>query len=301
MKWTIRELIRTTSEYLQKKGIDEPRLTTELLLSHALAMKRVELYLNFDKPLRAHELDTFREFIKRRLANEPVQYIIGNTGFMGIEITTSEGVFIPRQETEVLVSVVKLWLEDRELENFILFDVGTGTGAIAIALARFFRGAKVFASDFSEIALGCARENASAQDLIDRITFLSGDLLQPFAGVGQADAIVSNPPYVPAEEIERLPEIVKREPVEALIGGREGLETIEKLIEASPVHLKAGGLLAFEIGINQAAPVTELLKGNGNFAHIKLVPDLRGIKRVATATLKTGSDPVFHLQNSPSR
>ncbi len=283
MKWTIRELIRTTADYLRKKGIDEPRLTTELLLSHSLGIKRVELYLNFDKPLTARDLDTFREFIKRRLVHEPVQFIIGNTGFMGLEIATREGVFIPRQETEILVSAVKLWLEDRGLEECILYDIGTGTGAIAISLAHFFPKVKIFASDISEIALRCARENALMRNLTEPITFLSGDLLEPFAEIENADIIVSNPPYIAAHEIEHLPEIVKREPIEALIAGKEGLDIIQKLIEATPSHLKPEGLLAFEIGINQAEPATKLLESDGRYEKIRLVPDLRGIKRIATA------------------
>jgi release factor glutamine methyltransferase len=286
MKWTIRELIRTTTDYLRKKGIDEPRLTTELLLAHSLAIKRVELYLNFDKPLSDHELDTFREFIKRRLTHEPVQYIIGSTGFMGIEIATGEGVFIPRQETEILVSVVKLWLEDRGYEKFVLYDIGTGTGAIAIAIGHHFPGARIFASDISEIALRFARKNTSLKGLSGRITFFAGGLLEPFSGVENADVIVSNPPYVSAREIEQLPEIVKREPIEALIAGKEGLDIIQKLIESAHPSLKPGALLAFEIGINQAEPVVSLLERSGHYEHIQLVPDLRGIKRVATALRK---------------
>jgi release factor glutamine methyltransferase len=283
MKWTIRELIKTTTDYLRKKGIDEPRLTTELLLAHSLAMKRVELYLNFDKPLGDGELDTFREFIKRRLAHEPAQYIIGTTGFMGLEIATTEGVFIPRQETEILVSVVKLWLEDRGLEEYTLYDIGTGTGAIALALAHFFPKATIFASDISEIALECAQKNADLRGLSEQITFLFGSLLQPYVEIEKADVIVSNPPYIPAQGIEHLPEIVKREPIEALIAGKEGLEIIQKLVRATQSFLKPAGLLAFEIGIDQAESVTALLEQNGNYGNIKLVSDLRGIKRVATA------------------
>jgi release factor glutamine methyltransferase len=283
MKWTIRELTRTTTDYLRKKGVDEPRLTTELLLAHSLRMKRVELYLNFDKPLSDGELDTFRDFIKRRLAHEPVQYIIGTAGFMGLEIATHEGVFIPRQETEILVSVVKLWLEDRNLKEFVLYDIGTGTGAIALALAHSFPQSTLFASDISEIALECARKNAERQGFSKRITFLAGNLFHPYVQIEKADVIVSNPPYIPAEGIECLPEIVKREPIEALIAGKEGLEIIQKLIQGTPSYLKPEGLLAFEIGIDQAEPVTALLKQNGNYGNTKLVPDLRGIKRVATA------------------
>lgn len=283
MKWTIRELIRTTADYLGKKGIDEPRLTTELLLAHSLSLKRVELYLNFDKPLSDGELDTFREYIKRRLAHEPVQYIIGSTGFMGLEIKTGEGVFIPRQETEILVSVVKLWLEDRGLDRIILYDIGTGTGAIALSIAQCFKNARIYASDISDIALECARKNASSLDLSRRITFLAGNLLQPYAELEKANVIVSNPPYIPAREIECLPAIVKREPIEALIAGREGLDIIQKLIEEAAPALEPDGLLAFEIGINQAEPVISMLEVNGNYRNIKMVPDLRGIKRVATA------------------
>jgi release factor glutamine methyltransferase len=280
MKWTIRELIKTTTDYLRKKGIDEPRLTTELLLSHSLGMKRVELYLNFDKPLSDDELDTFREFIKRRLAHEPVQYIVGSTGFMGLEFETKEGAFIPRQETEILVSVVKLWVESRNLSDFVLYDIGTGTGAIAISIAHFFPKARIYASDISEIAIECARRNASLSGAENRITFLAGNLFLPFAGIEKADVIASNPPYIPAAQIEQLPEIVKREPIEALIAGKDGLDVIGRLVEAAGEYLQPQGLLAFEIGINQAEPIASLLE-KANYENIKFVPDLRGIKRVA--------------------
>ncbi|MCK4574787.1 peptide chain release factor N(5)-glutamine methyltransferase, partial [candidate division WOR-3 bacterium] len=279
----VKELIKTTANYLRKKCIDEPRLTTELLLAHALEMKRVSLYLNFDKPLREEELSTFRNFIKRRLANEPVQYITGLTGFMGLDIETKKGVFIPRQETEILVSEVKNWLEKQGFEKFVLYDIGTGTGAIAISFAQFFNNAHIFASDISEVAIKCAHQNTEKHNFGERVTFLSGDLFSPFVNVEKADIIVSNPPYISIDEIANLPDVVKKEPMESLDGGKDGLHFIGKIIEDAKNFLKPNGLLAIEIGINQAESVKNLFEQEDTYEDLRIIPDLRGIKRVATA------------------
>ena len=288
MKWTVKELIKTTANYLRKKCIDEPRLTTELLLAHALEMKRVSLYLNFDKPLREEELSAFRNFIKRRLANEPVQYITGLTGFMGLDIETKKGVFIPRQETEILVSEVKNWLEKQKFEKFILYDIGTGTGAIAISFAQFFNNVHIFASDISDVAIKCAHQNTEKHNFGERVTFLSGDLFSPFVDVEKADIIVSNPPYIPTDEIANLPEIVKKEPMESLDGGKDGLHFIEKIIEEAKNFLKPNGLLAIEIGINQSESVKNLFEQENTYEDLRIIPDLRGIKRVVRAQRKKG-------------
>lgn len=282
MKWTIKELIDTSTDFLRKKGIDEARLTTEILLAHALNMKRVSLYLNFDKPIHDDERSIFREYIKRRIANEPVQYITGETGFMGLEIEIDKGVFIPRQETELLVSEVKKVLEEKEKEDFVFYDVGTGTGAIAISMAKFFSHGKIYASDISEEALECARKNILAHSFEERINLLSGDLFESFREVESADVIVSNPPYVPEDEIDKLPEIVKKEPHEALDGGEEGLEIIKRIITETKNFIKSGGILGFEIGIDQSEPVERLISNEKEYKNTKIVPDFRGIKRVVT-------------------
>ncbi len=283
MKWTIRSLIKTTTDFLRERVIEEPRLTTELLLAHALDMKRVSLYLSFDKPIRKDELSRFRTLVKRRLAHEPVQYIIGSTGFMGLDIGTRKEVFIPRQETEILVSIVKLWIESNDLDTFELYDIGTGTGAIALFFAHSFSNVKVYVSDISECALECARENAKNLNVEARITFIAGDLLEPFKKAQKADIIISNPPYIPSADVQNLPEIVKREPREALDGGKDGLFFIGKIINEAKEYLKPEGLLALEIGNNQSEQVKELFSRENVYKNITIVPDLRGIKRVATA------------------
>ncbi|MCK4233855.1 peptide chain release factor N(5)-glutamine methyltransferase, partial [candidate division WOR-3 bacterium] len=274
MKWTVKELIKTTANFLRKKGIDEPRLTTELLLAHALEMKRVSLYLNFDKPLREEELSMFRNFIKRRLVNEPVQYITGLTGFMGLVIETNEGVFIPRQETEILISEVKNLIEKQGFEKFVLYDIGTGTGAIAISFAQFFNNAHIFASDISEVAIKCAHQNTKKHNFGERVTFLSGDLFSPFVDVEKADIIVSNPPYIPTDEIANLPDVVKKEPMESLDGGKDGLYFIGKIIEDAKNFLKPNGLLALEIGINQSESVKNLFEQENTYEDLRIIPDL---------------------------
>ncbi|TES89703.1 MAG: peptide chain release factor N(5)-glutamine methyltransferase [Candidatus Cloacimonadota bacterium] len=283
MRWTVKELIKTTSDYLRKKEIDEPRLTTEILLAHTLNMKRVSLYLNFDKPVKEEELSIFRNLIKRRLADEPVQYITGKTGFMGFEIEIKEGVFIPRQETEILVSEVKNWLNENSSKDFVLYDIGTGTGAICLSIAKFFKDAQIYASDVSEVALECAKGNSIAYNMEGRINFLSGDLFEPFKELKKADVIVSNPPYIPTEELKTLPLIVKKEPAEAIDGGKDGLYFVERIIREAKDYLKPGGLLAIEIGISESEPVKKLFEMGSKYKDLNIVPDLRGIKRVVTA------------------
>lgn len=282
MKWTIRKLIKTSTDFLRKKGIDEARLTTEILLAHALNMKRVSLYLNFDKPVQDSERSVFREYVKRRIDNEPVQYITGKTGFMGLEIEIDEGVFIPRQETELLISEVKKLLKEKEKEGFDFYDIGTGTGAIAISLAKYFPDSRIYASDISEQALECARKNIVAHSFEDRITLLSGDLFEPFREIEPVDVIVSNPPYVAEDEIDGLPEVVKKEPQEALDGGRKGLEIIKRIITEAEKFLVSGGILGLEIGINQSEPVARFIEQENEYENTEIVPDFRGIKRVVT-------------------
>jgi release factor glutamine methyltransferase len=286
MKWTIRGLIKTTTDFFRKKNIDEPRLTTELLLSHALGIKRVTLYLDFDKPLQEKELSVLRGYVKRRLAHEPVQYITGETGFMGIRIEVQKGVFIPRQETEILASEVKNWIDTKDSVSHSIFEIGTGTGALSLYLAKECENCHIRASDISEDALTCAQKNIENHGFNEKITLVKGDLFEPFKDSEKADIIVSNPPYIPTLQIETLPEVVKQEPREALDGGDDGLEFIKRLIAESPPHLKPDGFLAFEIGIHQATSVRELLEKEKVYTDITVIQDLRGIKRVVTAKTK---------------
>jgi len=286
MKWTVKELIKTTADYLRKKKIDEPRLTTELLLAHTLKTERVSLYLNFDKPVSEMELSIFRDVIKRRISNEPVQYITGKTGFMGLEIETSQGVFIPRQETEILVSEVKNWIEKLPHKEIVIYDIGTGTGAISLSLANFFENIRIYASDISDVALECARKNCTKHNMEGRISFLSGNLFEPYNEMGKANVIVSNPPYIPTEEMETLSAVIRKEPQEAIDGGKDGLHFIRKIIKEANNYLVPNGLLALEIGINQSKQVETLFEMENAYEEIRIIPDLRGIKRVITATTK---------------
>lgn len=262
--------------------MDEPRLTTELLLAHTLNMKRISLYLNFDRPLSEEELSSFRNLIKRRLNNEPVQYITEKTEFMGYEIETPTGVFIPRQETEILVYIVKNWIDREKLTNFILYDIGTGTGAIAIFFAAQYSQAKIYASDISRDAVVCAKRNIERNKLSGRIVVLTGNLLYPFKDTEKADVIISNPPYIPTSELNDLPEIVKKEPREALDGGEKGLNFIERIIKEAREFLKPNGLLAIEMGINQSKAVRNIFERSKAYKSLQTFSDLRGIKRVHT-------------------
>lgn len=282
-KWTVKELIKVTTDYLNKKSIDEPRLTTEILLAHSLNIKRVSLYLNFDQPLTDKELSIFRGYIRRRMAHEPVQYITGKTGFMGLDLETKKGAFIPRQETEILVSETKKWIEANKSNEFILFEIGTGTGAISIFFAKRFENIKIYASDISDIALECAKSNIINNHLDKKIFLLTGEVLEPFGENEKADVLISNPPYIPSSELEKLPEIVKQEPKESLDGGDDGLKFIKRIIHEAKDFLKPKSFIALEIGINQAESVKQLFEEEKSYKNIKIIPDLRGIKRVATA------------------
>ncbi len=282
-KWTVKELIKVTTDYLRKKSIDEPRLTTEILLAHTLNLKRVSLYLNFNQPITHKELSIFRDYIKRRLDDEPVQYIIGRSGFMGFDIETKKGVFIPRQETEILVSETKKWIEANKSGKFILFEIGTGTGAISIFFAKRFENMEIYASDISEIAFECAKTNSMNYHLDEKIFLLTGQVLEPFKNKEKANVLISNPPYIPSSELEKLPEIVKQEPREAFDGGDDGLKFIKRIIHEANDFLKPRSFIALEIGIDQAENVKQLFEKEKSYKDIRIIPDLRGIKRVATA------------------
>jgi len=282
-KWTVKELIKVTTDYLNKKSIDEPRLTTEILLAYSLNIKRVSLYLNFDQPLTDKELSIFREYIRRRIAHEPVQYITGKTGFMGLDLETKKEVFIPRQETEILVWEVKKWIDGNVSRELVLFEIGTGTGAIAIFFAKTFENVKIYASDISEAAIECAKTNIINNHLDEKIFLLTGQVFEPFKEKEKADVLISNPPYIPSSEIDKLPEIVKQEPREALDGGDDGLKFIKRIIHEANDFLKPQSFIALEIGINQAESVKQLFEKEKSYKNVRIIPDLRGIKRVATA------------------
>ncbi len=249
--WQIKELLRVSTDYLKEKGIENPRLNAEVLLAHQLGLERVGLYLDWDRPLTQAELAGYRSLIRRRIDREPLQYITGNQEFWSLDFRVDRRVLIPRPETEVLVEEALRLAQDMEGERrpLLVLDLGTGCGAIAIALARELPLADLWATDISGDALSVARRNAEAHRLLDKITFLQGDLWEPFQGAPQTfDIIVSNPPYVSTKEYDALPrEVHDHEPREALDGGTEGMYFLEKIIRGAPLFLNRGGWIILEM------------------------------------------------------
>jgi release factor glutamine methyltransferase len=256
---TVLEAIQKSTEFLTKKGVESPRLQTELLLAHLLKMPRMKLYLNFDRVLSAPETDGLRELIKRRGQREPLQHIVGSTSFCGYEIAVSRHALIPRPETEMLAELGWKFLLERQTPTAL--DFGTGTGCIAIALAAKCPNAKITALDISADALALAKQNALQNKVAERIEFLLGDGFAAVAAGIQFDLLISNPPYIAAAEIETLdPEVKDFDPRGALDGGADGLDFYRRLaVEAKP-FLKVDGKIMLEFGDGQADDIKKILE-----------------------------------------
>jgi release factor glutamine methyltransferase len=279
------DVINKTTPFFEARGVENPRLNVELLLSHVLKKKRLELYLEFERELDEQTLEKLRELVKRRAAGEPIQYITGTTEFFGLEFFVDKRVLIPRPETEILVAEVLQELKNRGKILQKIVDVGTGSGAIAVALAKNLpENAEIFALDVSADALEVAKSNAKKHGVEKNVRFLKSDLLQNLPSDLRADAIVTNPPYIATEELASLPkEVGAFEPKAALVGGSRGLEVIGRLVAQSHAILARGeGFLALEIGAGQAADVAQILAEHG-FNVAKIVKDLAGHERVVVA------------------
>ncbi|MFC1532782.1 peptide chain release factor N(5)-glutamine methyltransferase [Thermodesulfobacteriota bacterium] len=287
-KWIIKDLLEVTTDYLKEKNIDTPRLCAEILLAHLLNISRVNLYLNIDQPLNEREISDYRSLIKRRLNREPTQYISGRQEFWSLEFVVSPQVLIPRPESELLVEqVVSICRGEKNIDNPspIILDLGTGSGAIAISLARELQGATICASDISKGALDLARLNSRKHGMESRIRFFQGDLFQPFKNQSfKFDVIVSNPPYIASEDYESLPpEVRDYEPRLALDGHREGLFFIEKIINQGADFLKPGGWLLIEMDPGQTLRALDLLEESGKYMEKKRVEDYSHNYRVVMA------------------
>lgn len=277
---TVLEIIKRTTDFLAGRGIESPRLNAELLIGHALERKRMQLYLEFERPLTEAELEKIRPLVRRRAQHEPLQYIVGETEFHGLKLKVDRRALIPRPETEQLVEQVGL--AAAALAPTRILDLGTGSGAIALALAKLFPAAAVTAVDRSEDALALARENAAAAGLSDRMTFIASDW---FAAVpAQAfEIIVSNPPYLSAEETAQTsPEVRGFEPVSALTAGDDGFADLASIISEAPRFLAPGGLLALETGIAQHARLI-VLAAKAGFVRVESQQDLSGRDRFVLA------------------
>jgi release factor glutamine methyltransferase len=264
---TVLEILNRTKVFFEKKGIPDARLDAEYIISHGLQMKsRMDIYLNFEKPLTDAELDVLRQMVARRANREPLQHIIGDTSFRGFIIKCDPRALIPRPETESLVDMAKERLKG--VENPFIVEVGTGTAAISIACAKEIAGAKVLATDISEEALSLARENATANGIGEgaegaNLSFAQGDLLDAVTAdaiakaAGNADqkidCLIANLPYIPDGEKGKLqPEVDKFDPELALYGGPDGLTLVRKMLQQTEGKLSAGASILLEIGSEQA-------------------------------------------------
>ena len=267
--WTISKLLNWVTGYLTDKGIDSPRLSAELLLSHVLELKRIELYTQFDKPVGKPELDKLRELVKRAGENEPIAYLVGKTEFYSMEIDVTPDCLIPRPETELLVQRAIEFLRTRHGIQSVC-DLCTGSGCIAAAIAKNYPDVRIIATDICDAALAVAATNIQKHQLQERITLLSGDLFEPIIpqlDTGQFDLIVCNPPYVSSSEYEKLDKNVKDyEPRLALFAGEDGLDIYRRIIEKVEKFLNTDAALILEIGYDQGPAMKEMLERTDIFA-----------------------------------
>jgi release factor glutamine methyltransferase len=279
--WTISKTLDWTTQYFKKFNIEWPHLEAEILLAHALDLKRIGLYTNYERILTTEDLSGFKKLIQRRSKHEPIAYITGNQPFMSLDFYVDRSVLIPRPETEKLVEVVIDLVKSRTAPRtpFLAADIGTGSGAIAVSLAKYLSDIKVIGIDSSSDAIKIAQKNAERHKVNDRCQFIAGDMLDPLETTNKFDLILSNPPYIPTADIDTLqPDVKDYEPKEALDGGENGLLYIKKLIQESPKYLKEDGHLIFEFGIKQADNIMELTKDN--FEETKIIKDSSGVERL---------------------
>lgn len=265
--WTVLDLLRWTTRHFAERGIDTARLDAELLLAHALGCERLRLYVDFDKPIGEAERARFRELVRARAADRvPVSILLGRREFWSLDLAVTREVLTPRPETETLVAAALDALPDREAEWRVL-DVGTGSGAIALAIASERPKARVTASDVSAAALAVARGNAEALGLAERVRFVEGSLFAPVADALAAgvrfDAVVSNPPYVARRDAASLPPELRHEPEQALFAGEDGTDLLRALAAEVAAALAPGGFAAFELDPRQAERVAGWLAEGG--------------------------------------
>ncbi len=276
-------MIRWTTERFQREGLATPRLDAEVLLSAALKVDRVGLYTHFDQPLLPEELTRFKEMIRRRLKREPVAYIVGWREFWSLSFKVTRDVLIPRPETEVLVSEALALIPSISKGNHELqvLEIGTGSGAVSIALAKELAAGSITATDVSEKALAVAEENAVTNGVRESIRFLKGDLFSPLKSGERFHLIVTNPPYISREEWSDLvPEVRDFEPTLALDGGKDGLDFYRRALSQISEFLSPGGWFLGEIGKGQEEKIIVIAGQNPAFEDFAFVPDLAGIKRV---------------------
>jgi len=280
-------------EAFTKMGLDSPRLCAEILLAHVIGCDRLRLYMDQDRPASPLELEQLRDLTRRALAHEPVQYLTREAWFFGLPLGVDQRVLIPRPATETLVGHVLQHARathasggDRG-EGMLIADVCTGSGCVAVALAKHLPGARLIATDISAEALELAKHNARRHGVADRVEFVCGDLIQalrahPVAGSDDSlDYLVSNPPYIPDEEWRDVPPNVKNhEPERALRGGEDGLDLVRVIFEEGPPLVRPGGLLLVEVAASRAAEARDMLAARAHMEDVDVLRDIEGLDRV---------------------
>lgn len=287
--WTISRLLSWTREHFESRGLDEPRLSAELLLAKALDCQKIQLYTRFHETPSNEQRTAFRELVKAAADHHPIAYLIGHKEFYSLDFIVTPDVLIPRPETELLVEQALAWCDAHPQKAYRLLDIGTGSGCLAVTITKRNPAIQTVATDISEAALCIARQNAERHDVADRIQWINADMLDlPSCGQGEDnsfDLIISNPPYVAEGDRDSLPENVRRyEPALALFGDGDGHGAYRKIAENVRHHLKPGGTLLLEIGIGQANDL-EALFINAGLETVARHRDLAGIERSLQFTL----------------
>lgn len=273
---TLLEVIQKTSDFLGTRGVEQPRLNAEQLVGHALGLRRMQLYLQFERLLTEPELEKIRPLVRRRGQREPLQYIVGETEFAGLTLRVDRRALIPRPETEYLVELIGARLLTAPAR---ILDLGTGSGALALALAQRYPEARVVAMDASADALALARENADRTGLSARVDLRSSHWFQALAPGESFDLIVANPPYLTEAETDATaPEVKGFEPRSALAAGTDGLADLRTILAGAPGFLGGGGALALETGIAQHAEL-QRLAADGPWSTVESIRDLTGRDR----------------------
>ncbi len=291
--WTVRRVLEWTAGFFSRKNVDQPRLSAELLLAHILRCPRIKLYTDYERPLTEAELASYRQLVQRATEEEPIAYLTGKAHFFNLEFTVTRDVLIPRPDTETLLeNVLQLVRHQPGLESPRVLDLCTGSGCIACAVAAHWKSCTVVATEISPAAVAVAQGNVERQGLGGRVTILQGDLFAPLAGTVDArpfDLILSNPPYIPTEQIAKLDRSVREyEPMQALDGGADGLNFHRRILAEAPSRLVPGGHVFLEIAFDQGERAMELIKQHEAYHEPRVFKDFGGRDRVLTAT-KRGS------------
>jgi release factor glutamine methyltransferase len=289
--WTVRRLLEWTTGFFTRKKLDPPRLSAELLLAHVLGVPRIKLYTDYERPLGELELARFRQLVKRAAEQEPIAYLTGRAHFFNLEFDVTRDVLIPRPNTETIVeNVLQLARYQPGMESPRVLDLCTGSGCIAAAIAHHLKTATVLATDLSAAAVAVAKRNIERLGLSGRVTIELGDLFEPLSRVVDArpfDLIVSNPPYIASEDVEKLDRSVKDyEPRIALDGGPDGFSVLRRILEGAGERLVPGGRLYLEIQFNHGPSALELGRQYESFEDVRVLKDNAGHDRVLTAKRK---------------